>query len=329
MNSRRLIGALVAVALVAVGAIWYFAGRDDDRVTAVVQRGSIDVTIQTVGTLQATGATTVRSTRAGAVELLGAQAGDRIEAGDIIVVLDMTPFDQAVSDAERALEQAEFALQAAEQQAATDEASNALRLEVLTAGERVERARSALDTAVDARRAAVITSPRAGTIIELLVRENDAVSTNQPIARIATNADLRVVADVDELDLPNVEAGAEARFRLDAFPSSELTGSVVSTAPQARQQGGATVFATEIRFEPVDDLDLRPGMNADVTIVTAARESVLLIPEAALRTVGDRSFVVVATGDGDEEREVQLGYRGSGQVEVVSGLTEGERVVLR
>jgi RND family efflux transporter MFP subunit len=329
MNSRRLIGALVAVALVAVGAIWYFAGRDDDRVTAVVQRGSIDVTIQTVGTLQATGATTVRSTRAGAVELLGAQAGDRIEAGDIIVVLDMTPFDQAVSDAERALEQAEFALQAAEQQAATDEANNALRLEVLTAGERVERARSALDTAVDARRAAVITSPRAGTIIELLVRENDAVSTNQPIARIATNADLRVVADVDELDLPNVEAGAEARFRLDAFPSSELIGSVVSTAPQARQQGGATVFATEIRFEPVDDLDLRPGMNADVTIVTAARESVLLIPEAALRTVGDRSFVVVATGDGDEEREVQLGYRGSGQVEVVSGLTEGERVVLR
>jgi RND family efflux transporter MFP subunit len=329
MNSRRLIGALIAVALVVAGSVWYFAGRDDDRETAVVQRGSIDVTIQTVGTLQATGATTVRSTRAGAIDLLGARAGDHVEAGDIIVVLDMTPFDQAVTDAERALEQAEFALQAAEQQAATDEANNALRLEVLTAGDRVERAQTALDGAVEARRAAIVTSPRAGTILELLVREDDAVSANQPLARIATSADLRVVADVDELDLPNVEPGAEARFRLDAFPSSELTGSVVSTSPQARPQGGATVFATEIHFEPVDDLDLRPGMNADVTIVTAARENVLLIPEAALRTVGDRSFVVVVTGDGDEEREVQLGYRGSGQVEIVAGLSEGERVVLR
>jgi multidrug efflux pump subunit AcrA (membrane-fusion protein) len=56
---------------------------------------------------------------------------------------------------------------------------------------------------------------------------------------------------------------------------------------------------------------------------------VLLIPEAALRTVGDRSFVVVVTGDGTEEREVELGYRGSGRVEIVSGLVEGERVVIR
>jgi multidrug efflux pump subunit AcrA (membrane-fusion protein) len=137
-----------------------------------------------------------------------------------------------------------------------------------------------------------------------------------------------LVADVDELDLPNVGVGAVVRFRLDAFPATEIEGRVVSTAPQARQQGGATVFPTTIEFDAPDDLDIRPGMNADATIVTAERAGVLIIPERALTTVGERVFVDVLV-DGDvEEREVTLGYRGGGQVEVVDGLAEGDEVLL-
>jgi RND family efflux transporter MFP subunit len=329
MSRSWLLAALAVSAIVVAAGVWYVIQRGDEQITAVVERGAIDVTIQTVGTLQATGASTIRVTEGGSIERLGAEAGDIVAAGDILVLLDIEPFDQAVQNADRELEQAEFALQAAEQQAAVDNPTAELRLEVLSAAARVERAKTAQSEAADARRDAVITSPRAGTVVELLVRVGDVISANQPVARIATPDDLTVVADVDELDLPNVEPGAEARFRLDAFPASELTGQVVSTAPQARQQGGATVFATEIAFDPPEGLDMRPGMNADVTIVTAAREDVLLIPEAALRTVGDRSFVVVVLDDGTEEREVELGYRGGGKVEIVAGLSEGERVVLR
>jgi RND family efflux transporter MFP subunit len=320
---------MVAAVVVVAAGIWYVSQQGEERTTAIVERGSIDVTIQTVGTLQATGATTLRSVQGGSVEMLGASAGDVVADGDIVVLLDIEPFDQAVQDAERGLEQAEFELQVAEQQQASDTSNVEVRLEVLAAAERVTRAESAVAEAVEARRKAIVTSPRSGTIIEVLVRVGDIISANQPVARIAAPEDLAVVADVDELDLPNVEPGAEARFRLDAFPASELTGTVTSTAPQARQQGGATVFATEIAFDPPEDLDLRPGMNVDVTIVTAAREAVLLIPEAALRTVGDRSFVVVEDGDRTAEREVELGYRGDGMVEIVAGLSEGERVVLR
>jgi multidrug efflux pump subunit AcrA (membrane-fusion protein) len=69
-------------------------------------------------------------------------------------------------------------------------------------------------------------------------------------------------------------------------------------------------------------------MNADVTITTASRDNVLLIPERALKTVGDRSYVTVRTRGGEDEREVTLGYRSNGQVEVVDGLAEGDVVVL-
>ena len=325
---RYLIGIAIAVALVAIAG-WYLTGRDDQQVTALVERGSIDVTIQTVGTLQATGATTVRSVQGGSIETLAVRAGDIVVEGDIIALLNREPFDRAVQAAQRELDQAEFALQAAEQQAAAASGDSDVRLDVLVASQRVERAQAALNDAVTARYDATLLAPASGTVIELMVRGGDTIGANQPVARISTPADLVVIADVDELDLPNVAPGAEAQLRLDAFPEIELTGRVVSTAPQARQQGGATVFATEIAFDPPGDLDIRPGMNGDVTIVTAARENILLIPEAALRTVGDRSFVLVDTGDGTEEREVVLGYRGSGRVEVVSGLTDGERVVLR
>ncbi len=329
MNRSRLLAGLAVVAVFVAVGIWYLSQQQDDQTTAAVERGSIDVTIQTVGTLQATGATTVRSEQGGSIEMLGVRAGDVVAEGDIVILLDIEPFDRAVENAERELEQAEFALQVAEQQADADSSNAELRLDVLSAAARVERAEAAVSDAIDARRSGAITSPRAGMIIELQVRAGDVISANQPVARIASRDDLTVVADVDELDLPNVAPGAEVRFRLDAFPASELTGQVVSTAPQARQQGGATVFAAEITFEPTDELDLRPGMNADVTIVTAARNDVLLIPEAALRTVGDRSFVVVETDNGTEEREVELGYRGNGRVEIVSGLAEGDLVVLR
>lgn len=325
---RFVIVAVVALALLVAG-IWYVTGRSEDRETVRVERGSLDVTIETVGSIQATGATTIRALRGGAIETLGVKAGDVVAEGDIVLLLDMMPFDRAVANSERDLEQAEFALQLAEADANEDAENAELRLGVLNAAQRVERAEIALSDAIESRRSAVVVSPGAGTVLEVLVRSGDAVSSNQAVVRIAAPTDLMIVADVDELDLPNVALGAEASFRLDAFPASELSGRVVSTGPQARQQGGATVFATEIEYDPPADLDIRPGMNADVTIVTAVRDDVLLIPDAALRTVGDRSFVIVETGGDTEEREITLGYRGGGQVEVVSGLADGELVVLR
>ncbi|HEX5166356.1 MAG TPA: biotin/lipoyl-binding protein, partial [Thermomicrobiales bacterium] len=117
MNRLRLLIALLIGIVVVAAAAWYLTGRGEDQQTAVAERGSLDVTIQTVGTLQATGATTVRSIQSGIVETVGVRAGDVVEEGDIIALLEMEPFDRNVQQAQREFDQAEFALQAAEQQA--------------------------------------------------------------------------------------------------------------------------------------------------------------------------------------------------------------------
>jgi RND family efflux transporter MFP subunit len=324
----KWIAAVVAVLVVGGGAWWYF-GRGASLATATATRGSIDVTIQTTGTLQAADPASARATEAGVVAQLGAAAGDQVEQGDILALLDRTPFERAVADAQQRVTDAEFALQAAEQHAADNPDDAQIRLDTLNAGEAVDTAQRALDDANRALNDTAILAPASGVVLDLPLKVGDIVADEQLVATIGRSGSFQIVADVDELDLPNVANGAQARFRLDAFPATEINGVVRSTAPQARQQGGTTVFATVITFTAPAGLDLRPGMNADVTIVTAERQDVLLIPQNALKTVGERSFVTVVRDGQQSEREVTLGYRGNGQVEVVAGLDEGERVLLR
>lgn len=328
--SRRIAYALGIVALlVLVAALLLVRNRDGALDTVAVTTGTIDVTIQTVGTVQAVNAEVVRASTGGVIETLGVRSGDVILAGDIIAILDQAPFTRAIGDAQAQLIQAEFALQLAEHRTEIEPDNEDRRFEALAAADRVERAERAVADARQQQRRSVVLSARGGTVLEVQVRVGDAIGANQPVARVAFSDDFRLVADVDEIDLPNVGEDAPVRFRLDAYPATEIEGRVDQTAPIARQQGGATVFATTILFEVPASIDVRPGMNADVTIVTDAREGVLLIPERALRTIGDRSFVEVVVGGDVVEREVTLGYRGQGQVEIVAGLAEGDRVVLR
>ena len=325
--SRWLIAALVT-AIVIAGGIWWWTQRGANLETAVATRGSLDVTIQTVGTIQATGARAVRPVVSGVIAEVGVKAGDTVQQGDVIALLDRAPFDNALSNAHSTLTQAEYALQEAEGRAAASPDDTGLKLDALGATQRVRDAQRAVDAAQRALDSSAILAPTEGQIIELSVNIGDPINQQQTIARIASPSDLRLVADVDELDLPNVEINADVTFRLDAFPDRELTGTVQSTAPQARMQGGATIFSTTITYEPPGDLDIRPGMNADVTIVTARRENVLIIPERALQTIGERSFVTVRVNGKNESREVILGFRSAGQVEVVQGLSDNDVVVL-
>lgn len=329
MSRRVWLFSGLGLALLAALVWFVLARRDSDRATAVVTLGSLDVTIQTTGRITARDAVIVRASAPGAIEALGAEVGDTVQAGDIIAQQDAAPFERAIENAELAVSDAEFGLQLAETRLADEPNNRERQADVVIAVGRVESANRALDDAEAALRESVILAPSDGIVLEVLVQVGAVVTQSQPVARMYTAGELEVLADVDELDLPNVAPGAVARFRPDSFPAAEIEGRVGRVAPEAREQGGATVFTTVIAFDAPADLDLRPGMNASVTIVTAERADVLVIPERALRTVGARYFVTVVVDGRNEEREVLIGQRGGGLVEIVSGLAAGDEVELR
>lgn len=327
--SRRWLLVAAGILLALAVATWWFIFTDDGEETFEVRRGSIDVTIQTIGTVHSAGATALRTHDAGEVQVIAASPGDSVVAGDIVVQLNPEPFERAVAAATHELEEAEFALQAAQRESAANPSDENLAFNTVRAARNVDAASLALEDAESALVDASISAGRDGIVGEVTVRQGDLVNRNQPVAVIFSRNDLEVLANVDELDLANVERGAEATIRLDAYPSENIPGTVLDTAPQATIQGGATIFPTSIALDLPPDLDIRPGMNADVTIVTEAREDVLLLPQSAVRTVGERTFVELITDDGRDEREIVVGYRSGADVEVVSGLQEGDVVARR
>ena len=129
---------------------------------------------------------------------------------------------------------------------------------------------------------------------------------------------LQVVAEVNEEDIPRVALGQTVLFRTDAFPDRRLEGKVREITPM----GDVVAKTYRIKVALPDDTPLKPGMSVEANIVTREQPNALLVPADALQ--GNAVFVI--DGDRVRRREVKIGIRGTRAVEVLSGLTEGDRV---
>ena len=328
MNKRRwIVVAVVAVSVAVVSVLAYSLSRTGNVKTATVVRGSLAATIQTTGRLAAKSPVVVRSDVSGTVQIVAVQPGDSVTVGDVLVQLDRAPFDAAVQQAEKQVANAETALNLAESAAGTNPTPQQIA-DKLRADQNVVAANKELAAAEDRVASSLILAPSSGTIIDVQTATGAPLGQGSTVADMANLSDLNLSIDIDEIDFPHVSNGMSASFRLDAYPGTEIDGTITNVSPVARTSGGTTTFPATITFRKTSGLELRPGMNANVTIKTAVRQNVLLIPESALRTVGQRTFVTVLKNGKQTEQEIQIGLRSNGMVEVASGLSEGSKVVL-
>ncbi|NOS68818.1 MAG: efflux RND transporter periplasmic adaptor subunit [Verrucomicrobia bacterium] len=164
-----------------------------------------------------------------------------------------------------------------------------------------------------------------GVIIERNVTAGELVDKSKAIYTISDPAQLWAIAEVKERDIAAVKLGQNAAFTTLAFPDEKFHGKVVLIGNQV-EAGSRTV---EVRIA-VGNADgrLKPGMFADVEIVTTILDNVLLIPDSALETEGENQIVFVALdGNKFEKRTVKLGLEQSGRVQILDGVKAGENVV--
>jgi multidrug efflux pump subunit AcrA (membrane-fusion protein) len=137
-------------------------------------------------------------------------------------------------------------------------------------------------------------------------------------------------AEVDEVDIYKVKVGQEATIIVDALPNVELKGKVTFISPFGTQTTGIIEFPVTISLEPTET-ELKGGLTATADIIVEKHENLLLIPNGAIKGSGKNYWVDVIVDEktqATEKRLVTLGAQNEKFTEVISGLKEGEKVIV-
>jgi len=202
------------------------------------------------------------------------------------------------------------------------------RLELLEKG-RIRMANVDIDS--------IIKAPAAGVILSQSVFQGDPVvplTTYQPGTELCSLADmgsLRFKGTVDEIDVGKIVAGMGAEIQIGALPEAEVEEQVTRIYPKAKKDGNATLFDIEISIRPAAGTMLRAGFSATGSIRIRERRRVLVLPERLIVFENGRRFVEVNDGpDGPVRKvEVQTGLSDGLNIELLSGVKEGDRIVER
>lgn len=296
--------------------------------TAPVETRPIEVTVDAAGVIEPETLVEVKSKASGEILAIYAETGDVVEAGFLLVEVDQrTPRNQ-LAEAEAALVAARARRGIAQTQmtrAETLYASGTLtqtdfeqsQLEFANAEADVIGKQVALENARIAMDDTEVRAPITGTIIERRVEPGTVISSptrdvagGSVILRMADLSSVQVRTLVDEIDIGKIRPGMTTRVTVAAYPNQPFDGTVLKIEPQAILEQNVTRFAVLIRLQNRGDL-LKPGMNAEVEIKIASRESVPSIPTMALRVPDDITATAAMLGLPEERLRGQLGDLGA------------------
>jgi HlyD family secretion protein len=189
----------------------------------------------------------------------------------------------------------------------------------------IDDAEAALRQAMRQRESARIYAPFAGTIMGVEPKVGENVYGFSPLVRLADLSQFQIVAEIDEIDVPRVAEGQNVRIRLDAFPARDLDGKIARLFPGVSETRGTTTYEAIVDLEG-EALPLRPGMGASLNITTQVAADVLLVPRRAIRQVGRYQVANVLMAGRTKQVVVVTGLSNEAEIEVLSGLSEGQIV---
>jgi len=174
--------------------------------------------------------------------------------------------------------------------------------------------------------ASPVRSPIDGTVTALPFSVGATVAPSVPIARLGRLGDVTITTSVSERFLASMKLGLEAQIQLESYPGEIFEGRVTEIAPVVDPLSRSL----EVKIKAVRPDDrLRPGMFAQIRLLTENRTGIVKIPSEAVVRRFSETFVFVSLGDLAEKRIVIPGLDVDGQVEIRKGLAAGEKVVVR
>jgi RND family efflux transporter MFP subunit len=341
LHRRYQVIVLIVVILVCIFLIKPFglfksAPDNTYRIENVVQN-DLTSTLNVSGLVEADNQATMSFLSSGRVSFVGFKEGDLVKKWQVIASLDNTESRQSVSRAEASLHST---------QAALDKVIDDIKLwqygnnnttgetqTQKTAREQAEMARDAAYQSLAGARKQLewttVVAPFDGVITSMnamSVGQNITPASSSSVTVVGSNS-YQFVANVDEIEFANLKLGQSGEVILDAYPEQIFTCQIsyISDAATKLASGGSVV---PIKLTLPEDPRIKSGLNGEVTFQIMGKQNVLNIPVSALRQEGKTDYVYVLVTGKPIKRVVKTGESLANRVEIVTGLSVDEKIVL-
>ncbi len=273
------------------------------------------------GTLRADESVTLRPEVEGSITRIGFNDGERVAQGQVLFVLDPALANASLREAQAMAEVARTALRRADSMGAKSLISKAeidkLRGDAAVMDARAASARTRLSKTQ-------IRAPFAGHAGLRDVSVGEFVNSGQALVTVVRLDPIEVDFSLPETQLAQVAVGQKIEIGFDAFRERRFTGEVVAVDPVINPTSRSA--RVRARIANTDGM-LRPGLSARLALNVGEPRSALLLPEQALLQAGDVRFVYTIKDGKAKKVIVQTGRRLPGEIEIVSGLMEGDQVI--
>lgn len=288
-----------------------------------VSRGSIARQVTVTGTVDPLRLVGVNAQLAGALRTVNVQEGDMVRQGAVLARVDDREIASQLAAAEASFDVAEAAYERAQQ-------LRDRRVITLPEYERDRTAYAAAKAQVEQLRTrlgyATVMSPATGVVTEKLVETGDVVGNQTRLFTIADVSQLVVRLGVSELDVVQLAQGDPVAVTLDALPNRQLAGRIRRIFPVGDPT--TRLVPVEVVLDAQSAQVARPGFLARVTFDLTTSNNVLLVPVSAVLGGQGSQAVFVVENNTAVRRTVSTGLTSRGRVEVISGLSDGEQVVV-
>lgn len=355
MKKKRVILATTGAAVVVAAALFVIGGSkktDDAALGAVkVSRGEIVEKALAVGTIEPENEISIKSKVSGVVARILAEPGSFVKAGQPLLEVRPDPSPLELADAKRQVQLADVELANLEKERRRQKAlvekqlisqkdyesfdrdyeSSVLRQKI--AREKLALMESGRVKIENTEIESIVKAPIDGYVLSKTVEVGDPVTPltsyqeGTVLMKMANMSRLLFKGTVDEIDVGKLKEGMIAEIKVGALPADTIQGSLSKISLKGEKKENATVFPIEVTIPTGGKATLRAGYSANVNVIVQRKASVLMIPERVVTFRNDSAFVNIPVAQKPNvERCIKTGLSDAVNIEVVTGLSEGDSV---
>jgi RND family efflux transporter MFP subunit len=353
-KKRGLLGLFLFVVIGAAGGLTWFLlsgraveeKRDDvpAGLLAKVERRDLDSKLLLSGEVKPAFQVDVKSEVGGKVKELCVTVSQSVKRGDLLAVIDDRDLLTEKKSAQTAIDGAQLAVDKNqgnydrakalfEEKLISKEVYKNLEADLLISKNALDKAKSQLDSVNDRLVKTRIIAPSDGTLLDVLVNEGQVVSAAASVnsgTTLMTFADLGrllIETNVNQMDVGKLSPGQEVFVNMQGDDSNRVKARVEFVAPLATVKNNIKGFLVQALIEDRNS-PLKPGMSVSMTVPVGAAKHAVSVPIAAVFKQDNDRVVYVRKGGATERRKVSIGLTNMSYAEIVSGLKEGEEILL-